>query len=92
MEKSDPIAAEHSASSEDGSLREAKVCEISPSVSAPKLSAQEQKAVYRKVDLRILLWYSFVYLIMRIHVSNITNTAIVSCTEETTPIDILYCS
>lgn len=39
------------------------------------------KAVQRKLDFRILLWYSFVYLIMRIHVSNITNTAIMN--EET---------
>ena len=36
------------------------------------------KAVQRKVDFRILLWYSFVYLVMRIHVSNITNTAIMN--------------
>jgi MFS family permease len=36
------------------------------------------KAVHRKVDIRILLWYSFVYLIMRIHVSNIANTAIIN--------------
>lgn len=39
------------------------------------------KAVQRKVDVRILAWYCFVYLIMRIHVSNITNTAIIN--EET---------
>lgn len=41
----------------------------------------EIKAVQRKVDIRILAWYCFVYLIMRIHVSNITNTAIIN--EET---------
>lgn len=39
------------------------------------------KAAYRKADVRILLWYSFVYLIMRIHVSNITNTAIINVEE-----------
>ena len=39
------------------------------------------KAAYRKADVRILLWYSFVYLIMRIHVSNITNTAIINIEE-----------
>lgn len=39
------------------------------------------KTVHRKVDRRIVFWYSFVYLIMRIHVSNITNTAIIN--EET---------
>ncbi|KAF2846490.1 hypothetical protein T440DRAFT_521673 [Plenodomus tracheiphilus IPT5] len=31
---------------------------------------------HRKVDKRLLCWYAFVYLIMRIHVSNISNTAI----------------
>lgn len=36
------------------------------------------KAAQRKVDVKILLWYSFVYLVMRIHVSNITNTAIIN--------------
>lgn len=36
------------------------------------------KAAQKKVDRRIILWYSFVYLIMRIHVSNITNTAIIN--------------
>lgn len=78
MEKIDPVAAEHSASSEEGSLKEARVTETSPSPSITEQQAQHQKAVYRKVDFRILLWYSFVYLIMRIDVSNISNTAIVS--------------
>jgi len=41
------------------------------------------KAIHRKVDLRLLLWYSFVYLIMRIHVSNITNTAIINLEQGT---------
>lgn len=36
------------------------------------------KRARRKVDRRLLLWYSFVYLIMKIHVSNITNTAIMN--------------
>ncbi|KXT13092.1 hypothetical protein AC579_2146 [Pseudocercospora musae] len=47
--------------------------------------SEESKAIgeaaYRKADIRILLWYSFVYLIMRIHVSNITNTAIINVEE-----------
>ncbi|SMY26146.1 unnamed protein product [Zymoseptoria tritici ST99CH_1A5] len=38
---------------------------------------------YRKVDYRVLLWYSFVYLIMRINVSNITNTAIINIEDGT---------
>ena len=39
------------------------------------------KAVQRKVDKKLLAWYCFVYLIMRIHVTNVTNTAIIN--EET---------
>ena len=39
------------------------------------------KSAHRKVDLRLVLWYSFVYLIMRIHVSNISNTAIINLEE-----------
>jgi len=41
------------------------------------------KAIHRKVDIKLLLWYSFVYLIMRIHVSNITNTAIINLEQGT---------
>lgn len=37
--------------------------------------------IHRQSDLRILLWYSFVYLIMRIDVTNITNTAIINIEE-----------
>lgn len=36
------------------------------------------KSAHRKVDVRLILWYAFVYLIMRIHVSNISNTAIIN--------------
>src|ERR1700761_8032824 len=36
------------------------------------------KSAHRKVDTRLLLWYSFVYLVMRMHVSNITNAAIIN--------------
>jgi MFS family permease len=36
------------------------------------------KAAHRKVDIRMLLWYSFVYPIMRMNVNNITNTAIMN--------------
>ncbi|EPE24755.1 MFS general substrate transporter [Glarea lozoyensis ATCC 20868] len=41
------------------------------------------KNARRKVDKRLLIWYSFVYLIMRIHVSNITNTAIINIEQGT---------
>ncbi|KAL1588913.1 hypothetical protein WHR41_02645 [Cladosporium halotolerans] len=37
-----------------------------------------QKQASRKADIRILLWYSFVYLIMRTHVQNVTNSAIIN--------------
>lgn len=37
--------------------------------------------IHRQTDLRILLWYSFVYLIMRIDVTNISNTAIINSEE-----------
>jgi hypothetical protein len=41
------------------------------------------KRAHRKLDKRLLLWYSFVYLIMRIHVSNISNTAIINLEQGT---------
>ncbi|UQC86421.1 high-affinity nicotinic acid transporter [Colletotrichum lupini] len=41
------------------------------------------KTAHRKVDKRLLLWYSFVYLIMRIHVSNISNAAIINLEQGT---------
>ncbi|KAK5680414.1 hypothetical protein LTS10_007342 [Elasticomyces elasticus] len=46
-------------------------------------SGQRLKAVRRKVDIKILLWYSFVYLIMRIHVSNVSNVAIINLEQGT---------
>lgn len=50
----------------------------SPTESVADYDSKQAKAAYRKVDKRILLWYSFVYLILRIHVSNITNAAIIN--------------
>ncbi|KAH8174427.1 major facilitator superfamily protein [Sarocladium implicatum] len=41
------------------------------------------KSAHRKVDKRLLVWYAFVYLIMRIHVSNISNTAIMNLEQGT---------
>ena len=46
-------------------------------------SDQLLKRAHRKVDKRLVSWYSFVYLIMRIQVSNITNTAIINLEEGT---------
>ena len=47
------------------------------------MQSERIKAIRRKVDTKILLWYSFVYLIMRIHVSNVTNTAIINLEQGT---------
>jgi hypothetical protein len=41
------------------------------------------KQARRKVDKRLVLWYSFVYLIMRIHVGNISNAAIINLEQGT---------
>ncbi|KAK1586179.1 high-affinity nicotinic acid transporter [Colletotrichum navitas] len=41
------------------------------------------KMAHRKVDKRLLLWYSFEHLIMRIHVSNISNAAIINLEQGT---------
>jgi hypothetical protein len=52
-------------------------------VSSNSPSAATLKAAHRKVDKRLLCWYAFVYLIMRIHVSNISNTAIMNLEQGT---------
>ena len=44
----------------------------------PTLGREELRRTRRKADYRLVLWYSFVYLIMRIDVSNISNTAIIN--------------
>lgn len=41
-------------------------------------SAAALKSAHKKLDRRLILWYAFVYLFMRIHVSNISNTAIIN--------------
>lgn len=41
------------------------------------------KSAHQKLDRRLVLWYSFVYLMMRIHVSNISNTAIINLEQGT---------
>lgn len=62
--------------------------EVHDAPSKASLDAQSEatlKVAHRKVDKRLLCWYAFVYLIMRIHVSNISNTAIMSrcrCAEQ----------
>jgi MFS family permease len=46
-------------------------------------SEETLKTAHRKVDKRLLCWYAFVYLLMRINVSNISNTAIMNLEEGT---------
>lgn len=73
MEKATPPA--HDVEVEKG------VFAAEPSESNDSISPEDNaklKAVHKKTDLRLLLWYSFVYLIMRIDVGNITNTAIIN--------------
>lgn len=41
------------------------------------------KAVQRKIDIKLLLWYSFVYLVLSIHKTNIANTAIINVEQGT---------
>lgn len=36
------------------------------------------RSAHKKLDRRLVLWYAVVYLVMRIHVSNISNTAIIN--------------
>lgn len=58
----------------------------SPTSSTTKHAANDPTALtaaHRRVDKRLLLWYSLVYLVMRIHVSNITNTAIMNLEQGT---------
>ncbi|RFU35338.1 hypothetical protein B7463_g927, partial [Scytalidium lignicola] len=51
---------------------------ISPAESTDESRELLLKKAHWKVDKRLLIWYSFVYLVMRVHVSNITNTAIIN--------------
>lgn len=57
---------------------------LSPSERSGGNDAQEfGKTARRKADMRLLIWYSFVYLVMRVHVSNISNTAIMNLEQGT---------
>lgn len=64
-------------SANHASSKEATVAE-SPTTSSLDSRDEIQKQAYHKADIRILLWYSFVYLVMRIHVQNVTNSAIMN--------------
>ena len=67
---------EESPSKEIIDVPESEVSSTSPSEAVLKVA-------HRKVDKRLLCWYAFVYLIMRIHVSNISNTAIMNLEQGT---------
>lgn len=41
------------------------------------------RRAHRKADRRMFFWYCFVYLIMRIHVGNISNSAIMNLEQGT---------
>lgn len=49
----------------------------SPSTSVT-YTAADLKSARRKVDLRLVVWYSFMYLILMIHKGNISNAAIIN--------------
>ena len=61
----------------------------SSSKTASEIESQEDdkhaklKAVQRRIDIKLLLWYSFVYLVLSIHKTNIANTAIINVEEGT---------
>lgn len=58
-----------------------KEAQASVSVSVSPIEDYDEAALksgHRKIDHRLLYWYAFVYLIMRIHVGNISNTAIMN--------------
>jgi hypothetical protein len=68
-----------SLSTNDEWIKEATTTQSpTPSASLTTSQTQAEKTGYRKVDIKLLLWYSFVYLIMRIHVQNVTNSAIMN--------------
>ena len=62
----------------DKRMTAAELSESDESALTSPATDAELKAAHRRVDIRLLLWYSFVYLIMRIDVGNITNTAIIN--------------
>ena len=62
--------------------------ESADSSSTSDIESQDEKtaklkAVQRKIDIKLLLWYSFVYLVLSIHKTNIANTAIINVEQGT---------
>jgi MFS family permease len=52
-------------------------------ISSVSPSGKSLKAAHRKADIRLLCWYAFVFLIMRMNVNNISNTAIMNLEQGT---------
>jgi hypothetical protein len=74
------MAVSHPVGSDDVDpqrTKERSILEGWISSSATRADA-ELRAVHRKVDIKALAWYWFVYLIMRVDVSNISNMAIIN--------------
>ena len=59
-------------------LKGAPSAQASDSDLSLRTSEATLKSAHRKIDRRLLGWYAFVYLIMRIHVGKISNSAIIN--------------
>lgn len=49
-----------------------------PTMGPSSYTPQDLKSARRKVDLRLVVWYSFMYLVLMIHKGNISNAAIIN--------------
>jgi MFS family permease len=73
------VATPHRPSPNNDASKEPTTATLSPTSSSLSTAhSLISKQAYRKADIKLLLWYSFVYLIMRIHVQNVTNSAIMN--------------
>ena len=52
--------------------------QISDSIEDAEFRDEKLRVAHKKVDHRLLIWYCFVYLILRVDAVNITNTAIMN--------------
>jgi len=68
---------------QSGSSPTASITDSSTVDEAPRYDAAALRRAHRKVDRRMFFWYCFVYLIMRIHVGNISNAAIMNLEQGT---------
>lgn len=75
------IATPHRPSTNNDASKQPTTATLSTTPTTSSLTTTHSlisKQAYRKADIKLLLWYSFVYLIMRIHVQNVTNSAIMN--------------